>query len=468
MQTLEQLLKTPDLKTVFDRLMRGLKGVGWTRHAAGISVGDIDVDGTPASSADLLIVIIDEGGRGVGTFQYSLDGGTTFSTTQTIPIDGIYIDPITTCTIIFDDAGETLIGFQAGDTWRCTLTQPAFPITAWQPFSTPLTQIEIDAEALQALFSLLQGIGSGGYATTAVGTWLDLLGEQLFNDKRRQGIATVGLVNLVCSATAGVATLQPGDLIVGNVGGQKYTNTGIVTTAPSVELDGVEVQAQLTGSIYNVPNGSITSVISSQAGVSVSNPDPGTGTWITKGGTDRETDAQYAQRLLAKWPARGYGVPSPNYDTWAKTASDAVTKTTTQIDQTVAGQLNLYLAGSGGGVTPGVVAAVQAYVNPRMPQCVNVVAQSATTLVVNVTGTAYIFKGKEGTAMKAILAALALLQTNAPIAGTVYWGQFFDAVQQTAAGVRNATLVSPNPENDIILGPTQALSINVNITQVLV
>lgn len=464
--TLDQLVKVPTLEQLFERQMRGLKGVGWPRHTIGTGPGTVDCDGVPSVDADLVVSILIEGGLGVGQFQYSLDGGTTLSVILTIPDDGIYVMENTGCTLTFDDDGEALVGFQVGDEWRCNLSQNGFPITSWQPFSTPLTQVQIDTEALQAIFQLLYFLGTGGYLNSAQGTWLDLLAEQLFGELRRQGVATQGNV-VITDHGQGPFTFQPGDLIVATVDGRRYQNTGVYTLNLN-DSGSLQVQAEKTGVAYNASNDNIVVMVSTQAGVTVDNPDPGdgSGTWITRGGTDKETDGQLAQRLMAKWPARGYGVPSPNYDTWAKAASDAVTKTNSgRVDQVIAGRVNLIIAGSGGGVTPDVVAAVQAYINPRAPQGVTVVVASAVPFEIDIEGTAFVYAGNEFIAESQGQGNIAELISDAPIGGSVYWSALLDAMQK-APGMRNVDLTAPLV--DVVLDATQVATFINNVNYVTV
>lgn len=464
--TLAQLIPVPTLDQLMDRALRHLKGVGWTRHTVGFGVGAIDCDGVPAGDFDVVIRVISTGGIGVGEFQFSLDAGATFSVTLLIPAagPGIYVMPGTGCTLTFDDDGETLLGFQANDEYRLFLRQNGFPITSWQPLSTPRTLVENDVEALQALFDIVQGLGLGGYLSTATGPWVDLQLQQNFNDARRLGLSTIGNVQVTDAQNQGPFNLAAGDLIIATGGGLQYTNTQAVVVALGAAAQVIQVQAVGTGVAYNAPNNTIVVRVSAQAGLTVNNPDPGSGTWVTRGGTDAETDAQAIARAQAKLPALGFGAPTPDYDTWAKAASDEVTKTTTSIDQTTAGRLNLYLAGSGGGVTVGAVAAVQAYVNPRAPQCVDVVVASAATLVVNIIGTIFVFKGFEAQARAAWEAALAELVASAPIGpATIYLDQirkcFLDA-----PGVRNAFITGPIL--DVQLTAAQVIAITENtVTQ---
>jgi hypothetical protein len=72
-----------------------------TTHLGYYGSGDLTVTGPPFDSPHVIVTIIASGGRGAGTFRYSLDDGKTFSNVFIIPSSGNYIVPNTGLTLAF-------------------------------------------------------------------------------------------------------------------------------------------------------------------------------------------------------------------------------------------------------------------------------------------------------------------------------------------------------------------------------
>ncbi len=104
-------------------------------------VGVLTLTGAPFDSYTAIVTIVATGGRGVGTFTYSLDNGKTTSNTFTIPSGGTYLIPSTGITLNFSAAT-----FGATDFYTFSATSPGFSVADAQ-------------NALNALFALPQTWG---------------------------------------------------------------------------------------------------------------------------------------------------------------------------------------------------------------------------------------------------------------------------------------------------------------------
>src|SRR5690606_5508813 len=82
--------------------------------------------------------------------------------------------------------------------------------------------------------------------------------------------------------------------------GRTFRNTtgGTLNAGGTLTL---QWEATLAGSQHNVGNGQVTTLVTSRAGVSISNPDSGSGTWFTTLGQDEESDADLRIRNSTKW-----------------------------------------------------------------------------------------------------------------------------------------------------------------------
>ncbi len=68
--------------------------------------GGIEVSGSPNNAYDIVVEVIDGGGRNEGSIHYSIDGGGTYTEEKTIPLDGEVVLADTGITVRFMDAED--------------------------------------------------------------------------------------------------------------------------------------------------------------------------------------------------------------------------------------------------------------------------------------------------------------------------------------------------------------------------
>lgn len=470
--TLDQLLEDVTKEVLREQLLLALQGVGYVKKT-GYGTGSMSVAGVAAGNYGVRFRIIAGGELGVATYQLSTDSGLTYGSTTTIPGSGIVVVGTTGATATFEagpvGAGES---FGALDTYSFELTVPNFNATDWHAGSTPLTLVEKDAEANEDFAATIKNIAKGGLLNTAEDDWLDLLLYNVYGTTRDSGEATQGTVRLSDLASGGPFTIIPGQLWVGTSLGLRYTNMtgGTLTLGGTLDLP---FRAEANGAQYNVGNGSINQLFTSLPGVGVANPGPGSGvTWITTQGRNRETDQEARARAMLKWPALSVGAVEDSYKLWATEASDNVTRTKVRASPTVAGQVDVYLAGPGGPVDGATVTAVEDYIAPRVPLTSVSNVQSATGVPVSVTATVYVaagFSASVGVGVAQNLSALAQggLNTNLerlegiPIGGAVYMTALIEQMM-LPAGVRNVVMTLPAA--DVVLDVDEVATFTQAIT----
>ncbi|WP_338669772.1 DUF2586 domain-containing protein [Pseudodesulfovibrio methanolicus] len=95
----------------------------------------ITVTGTVKAGAEVVLLVTGAGGRNVGTYQLSEDGGDNWSSIRTIPVDGAIPVPSSGVTITVPDEALTL-----GTEYHCRLNAPVPSITAvMAALETPLS-----------------------------------------------------------------------------------------------------------------------------------------------------------------------------------------------------------------------------------------------------------------------------------------------------------------------------------------
>ena len=252
-----------------------------------------------------------------------------------------------------------------------------------------------------------------------------------------------------------------------------YLDNGSLTPSgamPTVNTTGtlanVEVQAQYSGSAYNVGNNAITLISAGTLpGVTVLNPATSTGTWITFSGANVETDSALAVRCQARWPALSQSAGTAAvYTLWALSAEQAaghgttITRTLVLPDPAIAGQVDVYLATATGAAGASAVTDANSYIQARIPLCSTASVQAATTSAMTVAGTVYYFSTKTtlGAVTAAVQAALSNYIQGVPLgsdsAGTVkvYWSEISGAASE-AYGVRNCSMTLNAGTADVAL-----------------
>lgn len=385
--------------------------------SAAIGTGVVSLSGTPTAALPKVLIIITTAGElGTAVFKYSLDGGTTFTTGQTVPATtGAYTLGATGVVVTFvpgpSGAGTS---FAVGDQFSFALNTPSLPVTAWAASGMFRGLFEIEAQALAAFSAQQAAIAAGGLTTKATGSWADLIGQQFYQLTRNAAATTTGQVTISDAAGAGPFTITAGTMWFASTSGQLYSNTSGGTLAKNGTL-ALQVAAQQSGSAYNVANNVITSIVAGTLpGVTVNNPDPGSGTWITSQGSDAESDSAYMLRCQQRWPSLGTGSTAAVYQLWATSAEAAaghattITKTLVFADSATAGQVDVYLAGASGAVAGGAVTDAQSYINPRVPITATTLIQSASNAVMTVAGVVNFFAAKNTSAVVQAAVAAAL------------------------------------------------------------
>lgn len=441
---LTDLVTTKTPAQFLQQILAALQGIGHTRRVVGSGLGNIYGSGVSASAQSFQVLISTSGGLGVGAFQLSSDGGLTFGSAVTIPSSGVYAIPGTSgVSLNFDvsNAASVTNPFIAGDIYGITTTITTVPVTAWQPGSLPLTLLETDADVDADLSQLIQAIAKGGYVGTAEADWLDLLALNVYGLTRNLATYTQGLETLTAASGVGPYTITAGQLIFATSAGVQFTNTtgGVLSGAGTLQ---VTLQAVNAGAAGNVGNGTITQLLTPLAGVTASNPDPGGGTWITAFGSDTEGDDALRQRCRDRWASLGTGGPAAAYDAWARAASTSISRTNVYPDGVVPGQVDVVVAGPAGGVTGGVVAAAQAYINARIPLTTTAVVVSASTVAVAVTATVFVQAAFLPLAQQQCPANIQALIAATPIGGTVYLSEVITALS-SPTGVSHVTVAAP-------------------------
>lgn len=339
-----------------------------------------------------------------------------------------------------------------------------FQPTAWQVGSVPRTLVKAYAQVIVTLYALVVPIVTGAFLSFATGSWLTILAADQYDIERDPAVATAGVFLLTdggagpYNITAGVTRFQTTD------GTKKYVATSTGTLSASGTLQ-VTVQAVEAGSSYNLANNTTLVLETDLPGVVVTNPDPGSGSWITTSGAEEQGDDSLRAECRAKWGTLGMGVPSDAFKAWAADAQSTITRVRVYDDNPLGpGTTRIVIASSTGPASAAELAAVDAYLRPRKPIGSSTLEiASATALPTTVTATVYVQAAFRTTAESAVSANLAALAGSTTIGDEVPLSAIYD-VMTAPDGVTKVTLTSPVA--DVSLGTDEVPTFTLDLTYV--
>ncbi len=312
------------------------------------------------------------------------------------------------------------------------LASSGLPATAWQPGSTIRTWIGILAEVLSdAWFSVAQ-IANGVVLGTSRGSWLINLAKSQWDEQKTNATFTVGTLVLVDHG-AGPHTITSGVHLFSTPTGVQFRAASSGTLNLNGTLE-VTIQATRPGAASNVPNDSITTVVTSLPTVTCSNPPIGsTGTWITSLGADQMSDTTLQAVCAAKWATLATGSPDAAYLYWALTTTGVSRAKVDSMAPDGPSTVRVYVDNALS------VATLQATLNGKVPAGSRATAVAATAQTVTIPGTVTVQASHRVQAEIDVVANLTALANSTDIGATIYAAEIVEQVMRPE-GVVNFVL----------------------------
>jgi uncharacterized phage protein gp47/JayE len=356
-----------------------------------------------------------------------------------------------------------------------TLRDLGFQTTGWQPGRIQHTMLHAVATVAAGFAQLGSALVTGGFNSTASGAGLTLFSTSRFGNTRNAAIKTQGPFTLTNTATVPYS-IAVGSLVFSDNLGVEFQNTQAITLNAS-STNTVNVEAILAGASGNIQNSATISLITPLAGVSVTNPSPGTDgdgnvlPWYSiQTGVDEETDKALRDRNASQWGLLAVEKTSTAFEHLAL-GLDAVRKVTIVANNPRGpGTVDVYLASDSAVLSTGDMETAQAAFAeytfgtdsawpPAITDAVTfpstatmVYCRQPATLELTITGAVYYDPNYTEAQIKASLTtALDDLVKLAPIGGYDYSPgpsnviTLGDIVQtmETTVGVRTVTLTAP-------------------------
>src|SRR5678815_474192 len=187
------------------------------------------------------------------------------------------------------------------------LDELGFKATSWQTTSIPYALVMIGAH-LAAIWSEQRAFAATQpYIGQAKQDALTLLAASHFQRTRREAIAAQYRETFTTASGEGPHSIDVGDIVVTDAEGHTFRNVeglGVVypvsltSAAPVTML----VEAEEPGSDANVPDDTITQMVTTYAGVTCTNDDdPTSGTSVVTVGADEESDPTLETACETQW-----------------------------------------------------------------------------------------------------------------------------------------------------------------------
>ena len=307
--------------------------------------------------------------------------------------------------------------------------------------------VEIHARAMereQEIRAILARAGSKALVmtiedVTARDAWLDYIAIGRYGLERFKATPATHRFVLTASAAAGPYTIAPRALLAQTDNGIQFRNTGRLTSALTAvpatvrltqggTLDALEWEAVLPGIAGNIPAGSRLTLVTTLAGVTISNPQIGSsGSSVLVAGADRETSESLSLRCDARWDRTAVAQLRGALVEWIFESFeiDGLTCSITkwQIDEanpTGPGSTDVYLANPDGAATTDEIARVNPYLQARRGVGSGALRVMAADVLV-VPFTARLFSlGTSTTIASDAAKSVAVLESLTDIGGKLY------------------------------------------------
>jgi len=340
------------------------------------------------------------------------------------------------------------------------------PVTSWRTGDPSRTLFQFVADALAARDAASVELFRAGFRSSARGSWLTLVAEDMYGVTRQAATYATPTVTLTNNG-GGVYTRAAGEVIV------KASSTGATfrSTEPLALASGpgtsqtIALVADVPGSAGTVGAGDIDEIVSTMLGVTITASTAAVG-------IDEQSDASLNEECASTLGALSPNGPPDAYNSVALdsklTGTSEVTRVTTSEDSDD-GTVTVWIAGASGAVSGAIVAAVERAVELwATPACITPTVLSATNAPQDA---AFIVAGDgiPTTAAADIGARVATYYATLPIAGFIARSALIALAHDylVSAGASNVTVELSTPAADVQLAAGEvATAGTITVTEV--
>ncbi len=311
------------------------------------------------------------------------------------------------------------------------LEAAGFRATTWQQGSVPYTLVMLGAHLFSKASAFWGAIAKQGFVGLATGEGLTRLSASHYDNTRQVAIAAQIRGRFTTASGEGPHAVDVGDVVISDASGHTYRNVaglGVVypvnlTSAAPVDL---LMEAESSGAGHNVGDGTVTQMVTTYAGVTVSAPSSVGGSSIVRAGVDEESDASLELRDETKWGTLAVENIKAGTINVALNAADAIEKVALDdANPRGAGTVDVYIAAAAGVSGGSDVTAAQTALDARFfgntGSPPRVQAKASVGAALSITGTVYYNSGYSSADVQAAVEASLLAFIKAtPIGGWDY------------------------------------------------
>ena len=243
------------------------------------------------------------------------------------------------------------------------------------------TLIEIPMQAISELYSLLPGILKQTYMHMATGGWADLKAAE-YRINRKESLPTKGQVFMARDNYGEDVKIPKDSIIKITVLGEErrfFVEDDVLLLAGLSEV-AVPVIAEFEGSDYNALATENWEMVTHIPGIDkiYTRAD-----WITREGTNAESDDDLRNRALGRWDALAYGGTDDKYISICKEVNGIEDVKIVDGDPRGRGTVDIYITSVSGSPSEDLLAECQSKINYRKDLCADVLVQAASSAPVD-------------------------------------------------------------------------------------
>lgn len=231
--------------------------------------------------------------------------------------------------------------------------------------------------------------------------------------------------------------------------GKPYVSEGAVTT--DANLGGTGISVTLTNGVSG------TSFVLDDTYL-FNTP----GSWITQQGSDDESSPALAERCRDRWSTLS-PIPTNSFYELIATSTPTVGSQVTQVkvltDPVINNKVLLLVAGPEGALPVDTIAAIQSYINPRIPETDLAIVVSPSTLDITIAGNVTVTASQFTAASNAITTAITNYVNASGINGTIRLAKIIDLIMNTSGVIDTDTITINAVAANLTLGSSTSFVI---------
>ncbi len=331
------------------------------------------------------------------------------------------------------------------------LTELGFSATSWQSGSVQLTFVMLLAWLYARLTEFVATLVAACFLETSTGEFLTRFSKSVYQNIRKQSIAAQHKISHVVASGSGPYTINIGDEVATD-GTRTFRNItgGTINTAQNgTAANDLTYEAEVAGSAGNAAVNTITKLVTTLAGVTITNPD----STPVRSGSNEESDAQLAERNQLKWGELAVEMPGDGYRSVALSVAGIRRCEIDDTNPDGPGTLRVYVAAESGAADPAAKLEAGLLIQSRRSVCGIVTLPEPPVQPVAVSGVVYITTSKLATATATIQTELTTYIESLKLGGVTLTsttkGVPVDGIQETIRkvdGVQNVDLTSPTAD----------------------